>query len=241
MLGKPRLRDSHLTTRPYELGRLPDEAIYNIGRSLAYSIAVGNTDLAGEKWEKIFSGSINGKNLSSPLGLADVVLDSFAWSVKTVKSKNPHTAKIVRIISGRNAVNYSYGIDNPLDDINLTGEAVLSIFNERIKTAKSVYKDLTHSILVRSEDLTSFAYFEKEAELIDTKNISWKLNSRGNLEGYDTSGKHLYTWQPSGGQFTILYEVPENAQRFTLKQPTPLEFDSVIKMIGFNNNWVTMK
>ncbi len=178
MLGKPKLRDSHLTVRPYELGQLPDEAIFKIGRSLAYSIAVGNTDLAGEKWERIFSDSINGENLSRPLGLADVVLNSFAWSVKTVKHKNPHKAKTVRIISGRNAVNYSYGIDNPLDNINMTGEAVLSIYNERIKTAKSIYKDLTHSILVRSEDLTSFAYFEKEAFLIDPKSVFWKKNAR---------------------------------------------------------------
>lgn len=238
MLGKPRLRDSHLTKRPYPLGQLPSDSLFNACRSIAYSIAVGETDLSGKKWEQIFANAIGGTPLSSPLGLADVVLDSFAWSVKTVKSNRPHTAKSIRIISGRNDVNFSYGIESPLEDINVTGEAVLSIFNERIKTAKSVYKDLTHSILVRSQDLKTFTYFEKEAELIDVKSVTWKLNKKNNLQGYDESGKHLYTWQPGGTQFTMIYDIPDNAQRFSLRQPKPLDFDSVIEVIGFDKTWI---
>lgn len=240
MLGNPRLRDSHLRNRPYPLGQLPNESIYSIGRFLAYLIAVGENDLSGEKWEKIFSESISGSNLSRPLGLADVVKDSFSWSVKTVKNKDPHIAKSVRIISGRNNVTYSYGIDNPLADISLTGEAVISIFNERIKTAKSEYKDITNAILIRSHDLTSFTYFEKEAEIIDPKSVKWVLNKRGNLEGRDENGIHLYTWQPNGSQFTIIYNVPDNAQKFTIRKPDSLDFDSVIDLIGFDKSWVNI-
>ncbi|MDN4712180.1 hypothetical protein QYZ44_25815 [Vibrio parahaemolyticus] len=174
MLGSPKLRDSHLLKRPYPLGELTEECLLSICKSLAYQMAVGDKDLSGEKWEQIFAKGIEGINLSRPLGLADVVKDSFSWSVKTLKVANPHKASKVRIISGRNNVNYSYGIENPLEDIETTGEAVLSIFNERLKTAKSEYKDLTHSILVRSPNFNEFTYFEKEAEIIDPKTISWE-------------------------------------------------------------------
>ena len=240
MLSNPRLRDSHLRNRPYPLGKLPDESIYSIGRSLAYLIAVGESDLSGEKWEKVFSESISGRNLSRPLGLADVVKDSFSWSVKTVKNKKPHEVKTIRIISGRNNVTYSFGIDNPLEDVSLTGEAVISIFNERIKTAKSEYKDITNAILIRSLDLTAFTYFEKEAEIIDPKSVKWSLNKRGNLEGHDINGLHLYTWQPNGSQFTIMYNVPDDAQKFTIRKPDSLDFDSVITLIGFDKSWVSI-
>ncbi|CAH1572111.1 hypothetical protein NB559_21805 [Vibrio parahaemolyticus] len=241
MLGSPKLRDSHLLKRPYPLGELTEECLLSICKSLAYQMAVGDKDLSGEKWEQIFAKGIEGINLSRPLGLADVVKDSFSWSVKTLKVANPHKASKVRIISGRNNVNYSYGIENPLEDIETTGEAVLSIFNERLKTAKSEYKDLTHSILVRSPNFNEFTYFEKEAEIIDPKTISWEKNKNGNLQGYDLNKNHVYTWQPDGSQFTIIYQIPENAIRFTLKKPESLDFDSVIELIGFDDSWVTKK
>lgn len=241
MLGNPRLRDSHLLTRPYPIGQLPQEYLISICKSIVYHMALGEKDISGEKWEDIFAKGINGTNLSRPLGLADVVKDKFAWSVKTVKSQTPHTINKVRIISGRNNVTYSYGIENPLENIETTGEAVLSIFNERLKTAKSEYKDITHSVLVRSNDLSSFTYFEKVADIIDPKRIIWSKNKNGNLEGYDESHNHIYTWQPDGSQFTIIYEIPDNALRFNLKKPGELDFDSVIESIGFSSDWISIK
>ncbi|MDD1783221.1 hypothetical protein LRP49_18800 [Enterovibrio sp. ZSDZ35] len=241
MLGTPRLRDSHVLARPYPLGELSEKARFKICRSLAYLIAVGEKDLSGDKWEQIFANGIEGTNLSRPLGLADVVKDSFSWSVKTVKNTNPHKAKTVRIISGRNNVTYSFGIENPLEDIALTGEAVLAIYNERVKAAKSGYKDLTHAILVRSPDLNEFTYFEKDADFVNPKDIRWEKNERGNLQGFDAEGKHVFTWQPNGSQFTILYTIPDNAQKFTLKRPDSLDFDSVIELIGFDQDWIETK
>lgn len=241
MLGNPRLRDSHLLTRPYPLGELPKKYLISICKSIAYYIALGEKDLSGEKWEDIFARGINGTNLSRPLGLADVVKDKFAWSVKTVKANKPHSVNKVRIISGRNNVNYSYGIENPLKNIEETGEAVLSIFNERLKAAKSEYKDITHSILVRSNNLAEFTYFEKEANIIDPKTISWHKNKNGNLEGYNRNNTHIYTWQPDGSQFTIIYEIPDQSLKFNLKRPGELDFDSVLTSIGFNEDWISIK
>lgn len=240
MLGSPRLRDSHVLVRPYSIGILPKKSLISIARSVSYLVAIGEKDLNGNKWEEIFSHAVSGENLSRPLGLADVVKDSFSWSVKTVKNDKPHEVKKIRIISGRNNVTYSFGIENPLSDIALTGEAVLSIFNERIKTAKSTYKDLTHSILIRSPDLTSFTYFECEANVIDPKEIKWVLNKRGNLEGFKNK-EHLYTWQPNGSQFTIIYNVPKSSQKFTVRKPKMLDFNSVIKLIEFDEKWLQIQ
>ncbi|MEZ8918555.1 hypothetical protein AB4622_07490 [Vibrio splendidus] len=240
MLGKPRIRDSKDTQRPYPLNKIPKEYLTEIGKNIAYLVAIGEKGLTGEKWEEIFANSIGGAQLGKSLGLADVIKDDFSWSVKTVKSKKPHSQKIIRIISGRNNINFSYGIDRPLEDIDRTGEAVISIFNERLKTAKSNYKDLTHSFLLRSDDLTHYTLFEKEAHEIDPKIINWAVNKNGNFEG-SVNGKHRFTWQPDGSQFTVIYNVPDNALRFTIKKPAPLDFDTVIEEINFNEDWITVK
>lgn len=240
ILGKPRIRDGKDTQRPYQLNKIPKEYLNNIGKNIAYLIAIGEKGLTGEKWEEIFANSIGGEQLGKSLGLADVIKDDFSWSVKTVKSKNPHSQKTIRIISGRNNVNFSYGIERPLDDIELTGEAVISIFNERLKTAKANFKDLTHSFLMRSDDLTHYTLFEKEAHEIDPKIINWTVNKNGNFEGH-IDGEHRFTWQPDGSQFTVIYSVPDSALRFTIKKPAPLDFDTVIREIGFNEDWIAVK
>ncbi|KJG15287.1 hypothetical protein [Photobacterium angustum] len=240
MLGTPRIRDRKDTQRPYPLNQIPKKYLIEIGKHISYLIATGEKGITGEKWEEIFAKSIGGDKLGRSLGLADVVKDNFSWSVKTVKSNKPHYQKSIRIISGRNNVKFSYGIENPLDNIEKTGEAVISIFNERLRTAKSNYKDLTHSFLLRSDDLTSYTLFEIEAYEIDPKTIIWNVNKNGNFEGR-VDGKHRFTWQPDGSQFTVIYTVPDDAIKFTIKKPEPLNFDLVIKEIGFDKDWVTIK
>ncbi len=38
----------------------------------------------------------------------------------------------------------------------------------------------------------------------------FKWNKNNNLEGYDKeTDKHRFTWQPSGSQFTIVEEIPQ--------------------------------
>jgi uncharacterized protein with WD repeat len=73
------------------------------------------------------------------------------------------------------------------------------------------------------------------------KDYTWKENKRGNLEGRDIiSGKHVFTWQPHGSQFTILYDVPASAKRFTIKRPTVLDPEKTLETIGFDQSWVTI-
>ncbi len=38
--------------------------------------------MTGDDWGNIFANAIEGEHLSSPLGIADVVKDKTAWSMK---------------------------------------------------------------------------------------------------------------------------------------------------------------
>jgi len=242
-LQRPKLRDNKGKKQYelYPLGQIPDEVIYSIGKRLAYCFAVGKSDIDGEDWGDIFAKAIEGEHMKSPVGLADVVYKGLAWSVKSVQSKNPFTAKHIRVISGRCSPDYSYGILNPHEDIQKTGAAVLGIWNERINIAKEKYEPLRTSILVRNFNSFEFLLFENETERFIVKNHVWKENKNGNLEGFDIlHNKHVFTWQPHGSQFTILYDIPVSAKKFKIKRPPVLDFEKTMESIGFEQNWVTI-
>jgi hypothetical protein len=208
---------------------------------MTYYFAVGKSDIDGEDWGEIFSKAINGGHLNSPTGLADVIYEGMAWSVKSIKLENPLAAKHIRVISGRCSPDYSYGITDPHEDVQKTGAAVLGIWNERINIAKETYEPLRTSILVRNFNKLEFLFFENEAERFVIKNYTWKENRNGNLEGCETlTNKHVFTWQPHGSQFTILYDVPVSAKKFKIKRPAVFDFEKAMETIGFSNDWVTI-
>jgi hypothetical protein len=242
-LQRPKLRDNKEKKlyELYPLGQISDEVVYSIGKWMTYYFAVGKSDIDGEDWGDIFAKAINGGHLNSPLGIADVIYEGMAWSVKSVKLENPLTAKHIRLISGRCSPDYSYNISNPHEDIQKTGAAVLGIWNERINIAKEKYEPLRTSILVRNFNSLEFLLFENETERFITKNYIWKENKNGNLEGFDIlSNKHAFTWQPHGSQFTILYDIPVSAKKFRIKRPAVLDFEKTMESIGFEQNWVAI-
>ncbi|MBU8901517.1 MAG: hypothetical protein KOO69_02140, partial [Victivallales bacterium] len=209
---------------------------------LIYNFAVGKANISGEDWGDIFAKSIDGGHLSSPVGLADVVLEGQSWSVKSVQSNKPHTCKELRVISGRNSPDYSYGIKNPHTDIQKTGKAIIGIWNERVNIALDQFDFLRTAILVRNVNTLEFTLFEEEARQYVANEYEWKLNTHENFEGFDkTTGKHKFTWQPHGAQFTIKYTVPSSAVRFQIKRPPILDFEQTMEQIGFNKNWVLIK
>lgn len=212
----------------------------SIGKWLTYNFAVGKADINGEDWGDIFAKSLGGEHLSSPVGLADVVCDGNAWSVKSVKQAKPHTCTSIRIISGRNSPDYSYGIENPHDDIQKTGEAVLSIWNQRVNIALDNFDALRTAILIRENNSLQFALFEFDTAQYAPVNFVWSVNKNGNFEGHcKTSGAHYFTWQPHGAQFTIKYTVPVSAIRFQLRRPATLDFEKTMDQIGYDDSWVT--
>lgn len=238
----PKLRDSKklLTREPYPINEIPEEVIKKIGRKFVYMLCVGHKDLTGDDWGNVFAEAIGGTHLQSPVGIADVVFDKMAWSMKTVKKDNPHSgSNSIRLISGRCSPDYSYGINDPHEDIQKTGRAVLNIWNERVNIAQDYYNPLRTSILIRSKDLLSYTLFEEENHRYVASNYRWEENTNGNLIGIDIeTGLTCFTWQPHGSQFTIHTSIPQNAVRFKIKQPPKLDVEDTLKQINYDDDWI---
>lgn len=236
----PRLRDAkYLSNTIHGIGNVPEDIIIRIGGSIVYLIYTGRKDISGNDWGDIYAAAIDGQHLSSPIGIADVIKDRTAWSMKTVKTPNPFTAAQIRLISGRCSPDYSYGIEDPHADIQKTGEAVLAIWNSRVDIALSHYSSVRTGILVRDNSLENFLFFEEYLEHYNLSRYLWKENDRGNLEGFDKeSGIKHFIWQPHGSQFTVISKIPSNAIKFKLKHPLPISESEVLRTLGFNKEWI---
>jgi hypothetical protein len=211
-----------------------------MGKSLTYYYAIGRKDITGDDWGDVFAGAIGGTHFASPVGIVDVALNQMAWSTKTVQSANPHRATSVRIISGRNSPDYSYGITDPHADIQKTGDAVLSIWNARLDIAKNEYNLLREAVLIRNIEGRTFTYFETELTQFSPSEYEWKKNDRGNFEGFRKSDDtHTFTWQPHGSQFTIIQQVPPSASKFKLPAIPLIDKEATLVTIGFNEDWIS--
>lgn len=239
---KPKLRDGKkLNADIYPINEIPKEMVVDIGGHIVFQSFTGRKDISGDDWGNIFADVIGGEHLASPVGIADVVMGKMAWSMKTVKAINPHTAKNVRLISGRCSPDYSFGIEDPHKDIQKTGEAVLSIWNARVDIALCNYGRTRVNVLVRSNDLSTFTLFEEYMDQYNLADYEWIENDRNNFEGiHRKTGTKQFVWQPHGSQFTICTEVPQNAIKFKVKHPESLDVKSTLEKIGFDPSWVTI-
>lgn len=237
---QPKLRDARrLAPEPYPVNRLPREHITQIGAGIVFLLHTGRKDMGGDDWGDIFARAIGGTHLSSPVGIADVVCDKMAWSMKTVKNRDPHAADSVRLISGRCSPDFSFGILDPHEDVQKTGEAVLAIWNSRVDIAMSHYPRVRVAVLLRDEDLSQFTLYEEYLEHFNLADYEWRENPKGNLWGYHRrTGAHQFVWQPHGSQFTILSPVPADATRFRVRHPEPLSREETLRGIGFDETWV---
>lgn len=242
-MNTPRLRDSNKRkcSVPFELSQIPEELIIKLGGYFIYLIYSGRKDFQGNDFGDAFADAIGGTHLASPLGIADVEYKKIAWSVKTVKLTSPFNANSVRLISGRCSPDYSYGINDPHEDIQKTGTAVLNIWNERINIAHDNYTSIRVMILGRSSDLSQYVLFEDECQRYKTSDYIWKENKNGNLTGFHKkTNTHMFTWQPHGSQFTIHKAIPETAKKFSIKLPPVLNKDDVLKNLQFDPSWISI-
>ena len=238
---RPRLRGGQNSQTLYQLGRIPDHIIESIARNLVYSSAVGRKDLSGDDWGDIFASAVGGIHRTSPLGIADVELDNTAWSAKTVSSRYPSKTIQVRLISGRNAVGYSFDNDTPLDDIQKAGRQVLDIWNARVEQATQQYASLRTVVLIRNMTEFHFTIFEVQTIQFDPADYTWKLNKAKNIEGYrnDDSDRHVFTWQPNGAQFTIITEVSGSARSFHIRKPRSVNPNRILNTVKYATDWIT--
>ena len=216
-----------------------------IGRQLVHRLAIGHADVAGDDFGTIFARAVDGEHRSSPLGIADVVANGTAWSVKTVKTvkaRRPGEQRRVRLISGRNSPDFSLGISDPRHDPAATGRAVLAVWNARLDESLDHHDNLRIAVLLRNMAQQVFALFECPATPFPADDYGWSFNARGNLEGRDkATGAHCFTWQPHGSQFTILRPVPGSARRFSINRAVPLVApEHVLRLVRYDPGWITL-
>lgn len=241
-MDEPRLRTANKIIPPYPLGEFPPGIIVHIAGRIVYLLYTrGQAQLEGTDWENIFASSIDAEWKPSNIGLDDVVLRNCCWGAKTVKNRNPSRCKQVRLISGRNSLDFSFNKSNvrEMDPLDI-GRHVLSIWNMRVSSVRERFEHCRTVVLIKAEDLHECAIFEFETLRYDATTFSWKWNANNNLEGYDNNGKHKFTWQPHGSQFTIIENVPKSRKAFMIKIPEKLSIDIILKDIGFDASWVTI-
>ena len=227
----------------YALGCIPHEMVVAIGQGIVYNHLIGQTDISGDGWAKIFARAVSGIHEKTPQAGPAVIRHDCAWLTKTVKPiAGPFDIGQIRLISGRNSPFHDFGITDPFADVQQTGEAVLRIWNNRIQDAIGRIDDLRTAVLMRDMENFRFALFESETEIFEPVDYRWRLNSRNNFEGVHQSNDcHTFTWQPHGGQFTIIRQVPDSVIQFSIRKPPKLNFEQTLKQVCFDESWVAMR
>ena len=241
MSHEPRLRgvNGSRGRSIYALNAIPPNIIVRFFAHIVYLLSVGKEDLSGDDVSIAFAKAIDGEFHKTPNGLVDVSKNNQAWSIKTVKYENIINKKVVRLISGRNNVLYSYPEEANLRKISLTGKQVIEIWNGRVDEVRSKYSDFRTLVVIRSNDLRHFIIFEEDTPRYEADNYIWKKNSKRNYIAINTTTRQqAFTWQPNGSQFTIHKIVPNNASKFTLRQPETLNEETHRRDLGYNEEWV---
>ncbi len=240
-MREPKLRTVNKAVAPFDLNKFPVKFIDTLAKEIVYMLATKSSmSLEGNEWEQIFAQCIGAEWKPSNVGLDDVILDNCCWGAKTVfGTANIERQQTVRLISGRNSPIYSYGIDKlTSEDPNEIGKLVLDIWNERVSAVRQIYKFVRTVVLVKSKDYKDYLVFEFDTIRYDPELYYFKWNSRMNLEGYEKStGKHKFTWQPSGSQFTIIEDIPDKRLHISIKKPERVDKETILKAVNFDNSW----
>lgn len=237
----PKLRGVDKYNPDYPLGKFPASFAMELGKELIYLLATRNPPtLEGADWEQIFAKCVGAEWKPSNVGLDDVQLHQMAWSAKTVKNKNPFKVKHIRLISGRNSLDYSFDIENVhTEDPDELGKMILGIWNARITDVRKKFATTRTVVLIKGDDLSTVSVFEEEALKFLPDEYEWEWNQKGNLEGYiKNSDVKKFTWQPHGSQFTITTNVPDNRLKLRIKRPPILDREKVLSQLEFDPSWI---
>lgn len=208
---------------------------------LASRIVRGTDQFEGTDWERAFANAIGADWKPSNVGLDDVVLGGCCWGAKTVKNNKPFSAKAVRLISGRNSLDFSYGISDVRSmNESEVGARVLAIYNDRVSFVRARFKHVRTVVLMKGPGLRENAVFEVETVRLEPEKFEWSWNKKRNLVGFE-SGVHRVTWQPHGSQFTLHEAVPANRSMFRLLPPDnvfEISANRLLESLGFEEDWV---
>lgn len=235
---RPRIRRRQRAEPPYPLDHFPPNFAHAVGKQIIYILATKeHASLEGPEWEEMFANAIEGDWKPSPVGLDDILKGNCAWGAKSVKSNSPFTVATIRLISGRNNPEYSFGYIE--SDDNGIGKQVLEIWNARVDEIRSKYAHARTVTLIKGVNWIEYSVFETETLRYQPELYEWRRNPRNNLEGFETStGKHGFTWQRHGSQFTIIEDVPPDRLKFRVRIPPAPSVDQFLGALGYDPSWV---
>lgn len=241
-MKEPRLRTVNKATAPYDINKFPNQFIDTFAREIVYMMATKQAmSIEGNEWEQVFSNCVGAKWKPSNVGLDDVVLGNCCWGAKTVfaGSKNIAKQKNVRLVSGRNSPTFSFGVDKiTSENPNTIGEMVLDIWNERVSAVRQIYKFVRTVVLVKAKDFSEYLIFELDTVRYDAELYDFIWNKNNNLEGYSKkTEEHVFTWQPSGSQFTIIENIPDERVHIQVKKPEIVDKDTILEAVNFDESW----
>lgn len=218
----------------------------SVAKDIIFSLhARGSVEFEGADWERTFAKAIGAQWKPSNVGLDDIVLGNCCWGAKTIKAQKPFSQHAVRLISGRNSLDYSYGdADVRKLEPNEVGEKVLSIWNERVSAVRRIHAHVRTVVLLKGPRLLSGAIFELNTERVEPELIHWAWNKNKNLEGHGQDGSHRFTWQPHGAQFTIIEKVPSSRAKFSVTAPPDLDDEgrmALLQRIGYDDSWIRIE
>lgn len=241
-MKEPRLRTVNKAAAPYDINKFPNQFIDTFAREIVYMMATKQAmSIEGNEWEQVFSNCVGAKWKPSNVGLDDVVLGNCCWGAKTVfaGSKNIAKQKNVRLVSGRNSPTFSFGVDKiTSENPNTIGEMVLDIWNERVSAVRQIYKFVRTVVLVKAKDFSEYLIFELDTVRYDAELYDFIWNKNNNLEGYSKkTEEHVFTWQPSGSQFTIIENIPDERVHIQVKKPEIVDKDTILEAVNFDESW----
>lgn len=242
-MDDPKLRTVQKHNPPYPLNEFPADFPLKLGQEIVYLLATRDSArLEGADWEEIFARIIGAEWKPSNVGLDDIQLADIAWGAKTVKSqaKNTFSTKKVRLISGRNSPSFSFDEDKVKNrDPDELGSKVLKIWNTRVSSVRSRFKNVRTVVLVKSQSLTELIVFEVETLRYPPEEYFWKWNETGNLEGFvKADSTKRFTWQHSGSQFTIHELLPLKRLCLRIRMPDRIERDAFLQALKFDKSWI---
>lgn len=240
-MKSPKLRGVEKYSPKYPLNVFPGDFPLKLGREIVYILATRpEPRIEGNDWEEIFARCIEATWKPSNVGLDDVVWEQMAWGAKTVKNDRPFDARHVRLICGRNSLDYSYG-DKNVRDMNVAevGEKVLEIWNARVTDVRKRFRTVRTVVLLKGGDLSEISVYEEETCLYNSSDYHWQVNDRGNFEGFENAtGVHRFTWQPHGSQFTVVSDVPAKRLKLRIRRPVRVSPTAVLNDVGFDSSWI---
>ncbi len=187
--------------------------------------------LNGDNWEYLVSDAYDIFHIPTKL-LYDVVdLESgIGRSVKTIRGSVAIGARVEPIIARADvfgkANELGYADLSANDHPQYIGNALIRFWNDKVENHADLLGIKTRkiSVLVKSDDLTQFAYFEKSIDRYEEDDFTWawtddqKVGLQGKIKNTDY---WKFKWNPKYMQLFERWLIPKNAYIFEI---TPRHF-----------------